>query len=320
MEWQDVHPRGVWHLRHADLHLHVYLGFAWRAAFRQFAFCQHGDGAACGTFPNKTYANALAAINAAGNGSLVGKKVSYVDQNPGRPYLQQFLFNVQQELVKNTTLELGYVGSHGVRQPLHANDGNTVQPLNPKDLKNLVWPNLTCTTPLNKATACVTTGKVINPNVGGIDTVLFNESTIYDALNASLRHSSRNARLGISYTWSKSIDESSSSNGGTNFTNSIISPYPTVIGRFRGLSDFNVAHNLVVNGLYTVALKDGGNAVLRAVANGLQAGGIVRFATGLPFTPLFQAISLGFRTIIRCPSRIAFTPVRAARKPGQPGR
>ncbi|MEO6817831.1 MAG: TonB-dependent receptor, partial [Edaphobacter sp.] len=244
-----------------------------------------------GTFPTQTYLNAVSAAEANLN-SLFGRKVEYAQQNPGRPYLQQYLLNVQQEMTKNTTLEIGYTGSHGVRQPMHSNDGNIVQPLNPSDLNNLVWPTLKCTTPAGKSTSCVSTGQITNPNVGGIDTVLFNESTLYNALNASLRHSSRNSRLGISYTWSNSFDESSSSDAGTNFVNSIIATYPTVTNRFRGLSDFNVTHNLVVNGLYNVSAPQS-HALLRAVANGLQVGGIARFATGLPFTPLITGDQLG---------------------------
>ena len=83
-------------------------------------------------------------------------------------------------------------------------------------IQNLTWPALVPTT-TSKGTTYATSGTKLNPAVGAEDTTLFNESTTYNALNAALRGSGRNYRLGISYTWSKSLDESSSSNGGTNY-------------------------------------------------------------------------------------------------------
>src|ERR1019366_6219216 len=73
-------------------------------------------------------------------------KVAYVQQNPGRPYLEQYIFNIQQELATGLSLELGYTGSHGIRQPLKSNDGNIVEPLPTATFQNMVWPALEPTT------------------------------------------------------------------------------------------------------------------------------------------------------------------------------
>ena len=215
-------------------------------------------------------------------------KVAYVQQNFSRPYVQQFILNVQQELAHNLSLEMGYTGSHGVRQPVKSNDGNIVNPVN-NDIHNLLWPALK----VNSKGTWATTGTKINPSVGAIDTETFNSSTMYDALNVALRGSARNYRLGIAYTWSKSIDEASSSNGGTNFTNSLIAPFTSYIGRFKGLSDFNVAQNISINGLYTPRTIHSTHAFVREALNGFQIGGIVRVASGLPFTPLISGDPLG---------------------------
>jgi hypothetical protein len=129
--------------------------------------------------------------------------------------------------------------------------------------------------------------------VGAEDTTMFNESTTYNALNAALRGSGRNYRLGISYTWAKSLDESSSSNGGTNYSNSLIAPFPNYIGRFKGPSDFNIAQNIVINGLYTLHGLNTANEFLKGATSGYQLGGIVRVASGLPFTPLISGDPLG---------------------------
>ena len=216
-------------------------------------------------------------------------KVAYVQQSFGRPYVQQYLFNVQQQIANNLSFEIGYTGSHGVRQPIKSNDGNIVSPLPSSDIRNLLWPALV----LNSKGAYVTTGTKLNSNVGAIDMETFNTSTSYNALNAALRGSGKNYRLGIAYTWSKSLDDASSSNGGTNFTNSLIAPFTFLPTRFKGLSDFNVAQNLTVNALYMLTGIKPQHAFVREATNGFQAGGIIRVATGLPFTPIISGDPLG---------------------------
>lgn len=219
-------------------------------------------------------------------------KVAYIQQNFGRPYLEQYIFNVQQQLTTGLSLELGYTGSHGIRQPLKSNDGNIVEPLATSTFQNMVWPALVPTT-TGKTTTYSTSGTKLDPAVGAEDTTVFNESTTYNALNAALRGSGHNYRVGASYTWAKSLDESSSSNGGTNYTNSLIAPFPNYAGRFKGPSDFNVAQNFVFNGLYTPPGLNHGDGFLRAATSGYQLGGILRIATGLPYTPLISGDPLG---------------------------
>ena len=219
-------------------------------------------------------------------------KVSYIEQNFSRPYLEQYMLNVQQELVKGVSLEVGYTGSHGIRQPVKSNDANIVAPQTGSTFQNMIWPALVPTT-TSKGTTYATSGTKLNPAVGAEDTTMFNESTTYNAFNAALRGSGQNYRLGISYTWAKSLDESSSSNGGTNFTNSLIAPFVNYIGRFKGPSDFNIGQNIVVNGLYVVQGLKKGNNFVKAASSGYQLGGIVRVASGLPYTPLISGDPLG---------------------------
>lgn len=219
-------------------------------------------------------------------------KTAYIQRNFSRPYIEQYILNVQQELARGVSVEAGYIGSHGVRMPLKSNDGNIVEPLPTSTIQNLTWPALVPTT-TSKGTTYATSGTKLNPAVGAEDTTLFNESTIYNALIVALRGSGQNYRLGISYTWSKSLDESSSSNGGTNYVNSLIAPFPNYIARFKGPSDFNVAQNIVINGLYNLQGSKNGNSFVKAVSSGYQLGGIFRVATGLPFTPLISGDPLG---------------------------
>ncbi len=220
-------------------------------------------------------------------------KVNYVQRDFSRPYVQQFLLNIEQQLASGVSLEIGYTGAHGIRQPLKSNDGNIVEPTGPgSTIQNLIWPALVPTTVSGK-TKYITSGTKLNPSVGVEDTTLFNESTTYNALNVAVRGNGRNYRIGASYTWSKSLDESSSSTAGTNFVNSIIAPFPFYAARFKGPSDFNVTQNFVFNGLYTLSGITSHGALIRSITDGYQLGGILRVATGLPFTPLISGDPLG---------------------------
>src|SRR5260370_26047511 len=45
-------------------------------------------------------------------------RYAFIDQNPKRNYVMQWNLNVQREIAPNLSVLLGYVGSHGVHQPL----------------------------------------------------------------------------------------------------------------------------------------------------------------------------------------------------------
>ena len=251
---------------------------------------------AAGSFPQATYANAV-------SNPSTPNKYAYVQQSFARPYVEQYMFNVQHEIAKNMSIEVGYTGAHGIRQPTKSNDGNIVEPLDPTNYHHLYWPTATLTTTTTSGVTAapkltfITPAVKYNPNtnIGQTDSTYFNQSNTYNALNASFRRSTASTRIGVTYTWAKSLDESSSSNGGTNFSNSsTVAPFPREIGAFKGLSDFNVGSNLSVNVLYILpSPKSDG---LRYIAGGWQIGGIGRSATGLPFTALISGDALGLQS------------------------
>lgn len=250
-----------------------------------------------GSFPQQTY---LSAVNSAAPAA----KLAYIQQQFGRPYVEQYLFNVQQQIAKGTSVEIGYVGATGVRQPTKSNDGDIVEPLNPNDGNPVIWPTISSTYTTNTTTGAVSAPKLTftaNKIEGSgtspqTDTTYFNQSTSYQAFNLSFHRVTQTFRMGAAFTWAKSLDDTSSSNGGTNFSNSpTVAPFPREIGMFRGLSDFNVKLNLAINVLYNIPgpKHDG---FLGAAANGWQVGGISRSATGLPFTALISGDALGLRS------------------------
>jgi hypothetical protein len=210
-------------------------------------------------------------------------RYSYIEPNPKRSYVEQWNLNVQRQLPAHMVLLVGYIGEHGVHQPFRTNDANIVLPsVNANG--QLVWP-----TPR-------ASGTPLNPNVGVINALAWQASNTYHGMNLGLTRQTKGLRLGLSYTWSKSLDNSSASIAGGTFSTDIQAPFLFFPQLFRGLSSFDVRQNLSFNYLWEIPrpgfARDG---ALKQVVGGWQLGGIFHARTGLPFTVTTGGDSLGLR-------------------------
>jgi hypothetical protein len=98
----------------------------------------------------------------------------------------------------------------------------------------------------------------------------------YNALEASFKASTRGLDLLTSYTFSKSIDQSSGLPEPVN---------PVGASLSRGLSAFDLRHNLVTSFHYQLP-SPAHRGLLHAMASGWSVAGIARFTSGLPVTLL----------------------------------
>ena len=142
----------------------------------------------------------------------------------------------------------------------------------------------------------VGSGTRVNPNAGQITRLLWNSSSFYDALQAQVvRRMTKSIQFGAWYTWARSIDTSSASAVGSQFLNSIqnLPWFDTSLN--RGLSDFDIRHNGVLNAIWLVPgpHDEGG---VRWFASGWQIGGIYQVSSGLPFTSIIGGDPLGLKT------------------------
>ncbi len=210
-------------------------------------------------------------------------RYSYVEPNPKRSYVEQWNFSVQRQLPGQIVATVGYIAEHGVHQPFRTNDANIVIPTVAAD-GSLVWP-----TPR-------ASGTQLNPNAGVINALFWQASNTYHGMNVNLTRQQKGLRLGLSYTWSKSLDNSSASIAGGTFNNDIQAPFPFFANRFRGLSSFDVRQNLTFNYLWEIPrprfAKEG---PLKRIMEGWQLGGIYHARTGLPFTVTTGGDSLGLK-------------------------
>jgi len=234
-------------------------------------------------------------------------RYSFVEPHPRRSYLMEWNLSVQRELAKELTLNVGYIGSHGVHLPFRADDVNTVQPA--LTSQGYVWP-----TPRGN-------GAQLNPNVGQISALLWQVPSSYQGLNAQVtRRFSHGFQMQGSYTWAKSIDTGSSSIAGDTFGNSV-SSLPLFDPRLRrGLSDFDIRHNFVLNYMWQIKNPSTWTGPLSYVAKGWELGGIFQASSGMPFTATIGGDPLGLKSadLYAFPDRLNGPGCNSPVNPGNP--
>jgi hypothetical protein len=200
-------------------------------------------------------------------------------------YTEQYMFSIERQLGNNTLLSANYVGnqSHRLLVLLESNPGNPTLCLGLSQTNQVASGSATCG-PFGESNIYTTaSGRTVNGTRGplgsnfGSDT---NQSTIgnsnYNALELSLRHTSKALQLFASYTYSKSIDQSSNVGEEVNPINPALS---------RALSAFDVTQNFVVSYAYELPLDRLFGASNRWT-KGWTLSGITHFSTGFPVTLL----------------------------------
>jgi outer membrane receptor protein involved in Fe transport len=231
---------------------------------------------------------------------------NYVEPNPKRNYVEQWNLNIQRQITPSTTVTVTYAGSHTWHNPFQEDDTNTVFPM--KTPAGYLWPNPigtdglghSCSSPLaitspsanpaGSAAACqqtsnsVVVGQAINSRVAQIQSTLWNGKAWYHALQVEVeKRMSRGLQIQASYTWSKTEDTSSGSFAGDNFASNLSPTTPWYdLSIVKGLSDFHVGQNLVINALWNVPTPKSLAGPAGWIARGWQLGGIVTLQTGVP--------------------------------------
>jgi len=107
----------------------------------------------------------------------------------------------------------------------------------------------------------------------------------YDSMQVSVqRRFAGGLQVQAAYTWSKSLDTSSGlfSEEADNAATGV--EIPDNIRNEKGLSNFDVRHNAVINVLYELPFGKSLRGVSGQLLSGWQIGGIGTFAAGVPFT------------------------------------
>src|SRR5712691_11242651 len=204
---------------------------------------------------------------------------------------------------------VGYVGSRGVHMPYRTEDADMVLPtLTPA---GYLWP---CG-PDGSGNPCAkgflpdgTHSVKLNPNFGRMAGMFYEGNSFYDALELQLvKKMSHGLQVQGAYTWGKSIDNESGTVAGDQFGNSISALEWFDPRLTRSVSDFNIGHVLVINGIWQVPGLKSASGPAAWVVNGWQLGGIFKASDGVPFTATIGGDVLGKKSskTFDYPNRVA---------------
>ena len=190
-------------------------------------------------------------------------------------YNQQWNFTIQRQVTASTMLEVGYIGSHSAHLPEEIDDMDVV-PLS----QVTIAPDGNYRFPIPPAGS---SPQRVNPNFSRILATLWRNFSIYNGLLVTVNNRfSHGFTLGAHYTWSHDTDENSSTYSATEYGNTTGDPYGFLPSYQTGPSDFNVVHNLIVNGLWDIPLPNSFNGTKRAILAGWELGAIFNEHSGMP--------------------------------------
>jgi hypothetical protein len=210
--------------------------------------------------------------------------VNYFYKNP-TPYSMALNLTVERQITANTMVSAGYVGSLGrhLLTVVEANPGNPALCLSLGQPQDVAPGSPTCGPFGENLVYTRADGTVVNgtrnlagfPNTIGTDGYFKNlGNSNYNALDLTLKHTSGRLTMLASYTYGKSLDDSSNLQEQVNPFNSRAE---------YGISAYDIKHNFVFSYNYDLPVEK-----LFRVGNRLTEGwavsGITRFATGLPVT------------------------------------
>ena len=209
------------------------------------------------------------------------------------PYTEEYMLSFEREFGGNTVLSANYVGTqaHRLLVLVEANPGDPALCLSLSQGSQVALNTPTCG-PFGESNVFTSAGgQTINGTRGplgpsfGSDT---NQSTIgnsnYNALELSLRHTSRRLEFFAAYTFSKSFDQSSNLGEEVNPLDPALS---------KALSAFDVQHNFVASYSYQLPLERLFHATNRWT-QGWAVSGITHFSSGFPVT----LINLGDNSLL----------------------
>jgi hypothetical protein len=244
----------------------------------------------------------------AGIAGLTGSKISPsgIQPDPYTPTVIAYSFKIEQTIAANTSVAVGYNGSHGYHELLSA-DVNQPFPI--------VCPAAPCPATLAPGTLYYPSGaKLANPKLANTTTWLTEGLSSYNALNVDVNHRLTSGfQIRGVYTFAKSLDDGTAVNSSVGANAPGFVMYPGNPKLDWGLSGSDVRNLAVINGSYELPFGPG-KLLLRNVrgwrekaASGWVLSGIEILQSGFPFTP-----QLGFNPTNNGDSR---NPIRPSWNP-----
>jgi Carboxypeptidase regulatory-like domain/TonB dependent receptor len=198
------------------------------------------------------------------------------------PYTEEWMFSIERQGGPNTVFSATYIGtsSHRQRVLIEPNPGDPALCLSLSQTSQVQPGTPTCGPDGENGVYYPITGGVVNgtrgplgPNFGSNALQSTIGSANYNALELSARHTSGRLEFAASYTFSKSMDQSSNPGEEVNPFNPALS---------YGISSFDVKHNLVISYEYQLPFDQFLHP--NRLTSGWSLSGITRFSSGFPIT------------------------------------
>jgi hypothetical protein len=209
-------------------------------------------------YPPNTHA--ITTFNSSNIPTATVVTVDAFDTNPKTATVYHYSLDTEMQLPANFVATLGYQGSSG-HHLFYEVDLNSLAavkgyPLNPQLSQVIAWTN--------------------------------GENSNYNAMLASLKHNfSHSFQAEADYTWSKSMDEGSSSYNRDSYA-------PISIHDVYGRSDYNFQNNMRIFGIYQPNFFH--DRLLHGFVDGWSLGGTYEFHSGFPWTPAYTVTTNGLIT------------------------
>jgi hypothetical protein len=213
------------------------------------------------------------------------------------PTLLSYSLRVEQALTPNTSLTVGYIGSHGYHEIVGIDANEPVPTICPASPCPASYPS---NFPGALANAAVPAGSFYipagrpraNPALANTWTWFSVGDSNYNALQVDLNHRfSHDLSLRGVYTWSKALNDGDSVNATTAGNAPALVSNPYDIRADWGLATFDARNVGAVSAIYALPFGRGKPFAreLGGIANGLVGGwsvnSIVTLQSGFPFTP-----------------------------------
>jgi hypothetical protein len=224
-------------------------------------------------------------LTALSTASATGGKVSpsNVQRDIQTPTVLAWTVKVEQAVAPQTTLTVGYIGSHGYHQIL-SEDENTPA--------SVMCPSDACPAGLAAGTVYYPTTTLANPKLANSTSWVSQGVSNYNGLEVDVRRQfGKGFQLRGVYTWSKNLDDGSAWNTSVSSNTPAFVSFPGNPKVDYAPAATNISHAAAINGTWELPVGSGhallGNAspIEEKIAAGWTLSGIASLQSGFPFSP-----------------------------------
>ena len=226
--------------------------------------------------------------------------ITTVNPNLPNPYSQQWDLVAEYQISRSTLASVAYVGSKGTHLQAFI-------PINPIAPANIPAPAVSAADEAARISEFSTAvnnsygpgNNRLDPRFDQVNTITAAASSSYNSLQLSLRENFQyGLSLQASYTYSRSIDNSSSSNPNQESFDPGVQQNVNALYLERGPSNYDIPHRIVVTGVWNIPFFQARDGLLSNLAlKGWQFSSTSLWQSGIPANIYSGPVTVGTTTI-----------------------